>query len=158
MPQVHRNEKRVAGVIPLCRCYPLLRYSSMSFFFLFSISHVWVNFCTSSASNLIFNFFHFYLSPCVQLQTAVREMEKALVEPQNVAIYKQHWDVYARQPLLLEKLKLENPVMFHLLQHFRSPLVFLNLWSALRIRDILIRIRNSGSCYFRRHLPSRRQH
>jgi hypothetical protein len=47
-------------------------------------------------------------------------MEKALQDPQNVAIYKQHWDVYARQPLLLEKLKLENPINFHLLQHFRS--------------------------------------
>jgi hypothetical protein len=72
-------------------------------------------------------------------------MEKALVEPQNVAIYKQHWDVYARQPLLLEKLKLENPVMFHLLQHFRSPLVLLNLWSVLRNHDFLIRIRICAS-------------
>ena len=39
--------------------------------------------------------------------------------PSNVAIYKQHWDTYDKQPALMEKLRLENPVMHHLLHHFR---------------------------------------
>jgi len=58
-----------------------------------------------------------------QLQTAVAEMEKALDTPSNVMIYKQHWDYYAKAPALLEKLKLEQPIMHHLLQHFRQ-----NFW------------------------------
>ena len=40
--------------------------------------------------------------------------------PENVSIYKQHWDTYEKQPQLMEKLRLENPVMHHLLIHFRS--------------------------------------
>lgn len=40
--------------------------------------------------------------------------------PENVGIYKQHWDTYEKQPQLMEKLRLENPVMHHLLIHFRS--------------------------------------
>merc|ERR1719318_2103383 len=58
-----------------------------------------------------------------QLQTAVAEMEKALDTPSNVMIYKQHWDYYCKAPALLEKLKLEQPIMHHLLQHFRQ-----NFW------------------------------
>jgi len=58
-----------------------------------------------------------------QLQTAVAEMEKALDTPSNVMIYKQHWDYYAKAPALLEKLKSEQPIMHHLLQHFRQ-----NFW------------------------------
>ena len=58
-----------------------------------------------------------------QLQTAVAEMEKALDTPSNVMIYKQHWDYYGKAPALLEKLKLEQPIMHHLLQHFRQ-----NFW------------------------------
>ena len=58
-----------------------------------------------------------------QLLTAVAEMEKALDMPSNVMIYKQHWDYYCKDPALLEKLKLEQPVMHHLLHHFRQ-----NFW------------------------------
>eukprot|EP00092_Neocalanus_flemingeri_P007473 GFUD01008070.1.p1 GENE.GFUD01008070.1~~GFUD01008070.1.p1 ORF type:complete len:2334 (+),score=842.22 GFUD01008070.1:46-7047(+) len=58
-----------------------------------------------------------------QLQTAVAEMEKALDTPSNVMIYKQHWDYYGKAPALLEKLKVEQPIMHHLLQHFRQ-----NFW------------------------------
>merc|ERR1719318_596936 len=58
-----------------------------------------------------------------QIQTAVAEMEKALDTPSNVMIYKQHWDYYGKAPALLEKLKLEQPIMHHLLQHFRQ-----NFW------------------------------
>ena len=50
-------------------------------------------------------------------------MEKALDTPSNVMIYKQHWDYYARTPGLLDKLKTEQPVQHHLLQHFRQ-----NFW------------------------------
>ena len=50
-------------------------------------------------------------------------MEKALDTPSNVMIYKQHWDYYSKTPGLLEKLKLEQPVQHHLLQHFRQ-----NFW------------------------------
>jgi len=53
----------------------------------------------------------------------VAEMEKALDTPSNVMIYKQHWDYYGKAPALLEKLKLEQPIMHHLLQHFRQ-----NFW------------------------------
>ena len=77
-------------------------------------------------------------------------MEKALQEPQNVAIYKQHWDVYTRQPLLLDKLKLENPIMYHLLQHFRSlklkykslPLPLANAAKILQNPTLNIKFRN----------------
>merc|ERR1719445_308145 len=58
-----------------------------------------------------------------QIQSAVAEMEKALDTPSNVMIYKQHWDYYSKTPGLLEKLKLEQPVQHHLLQHFRQ-----NFW------------------------------
>merc|ERR1719309_665354 len=58
-----------------------------------------------------------------QLQTAVAEMEKALDTPSNVMIYKQHWDYHSKSPGGLEKLKLEQPIMHHLLQHFRQ-----NFW------------------------------
>merc|ERR1719445_1963368 len=58
-----------------------------------------------------------------QIQSAVAEMEKALDTPSNVMIYKQHWDYYAKAPVLLEKLKSEQPIMHHLLQHFRQ-----NFW------------------------------
>lgn len=58
-----------------------------------------------------------------QLQTAVREMEKALESPENVHIYQQHWETYEKQPQLLDKLRIENPVMHHLLNHFRQ-----NFW------------------------------
>ena len=54
------------------------------------------------------------------MQAAVLEMEKVLDNPENVNIYKQHWETYEKQPHLLEKLRLENPVMHHLLLHFRS--------------------------------------
>ena len=50
-------------------------------------------------------------------------MEKALDTPSNVMIYKQHWDYYSKTPGLLEKLKTEQPVQHHLLQHFRN-----NFW------------------------------
>ena len=50
-------------------------------------------------------------------------MEKALDTPSNVMIYKQHWDYYSKTPGLLEKLKMEQPVQHHLLQHFRQ-----NFW------------------------------
>ena len=50
-------------------------------------------------------------------------MEKALDVPNNVMIYKQYWDHYSKTPGLLEKLKGENPVQHHLLQHFRQ-----NFW------------------------------
>ena len=69
-------------------------------------------------------------------------MEKALDTPSNVMIYKQvltkrknikkpvtnifivqHWDYYSRTPGLLDKLKAEQPVQHHLLQHFRQ-----NFW------------------------------
>ena len=50
-------------------------------------------------------------------------MEKALDTPSNVTIYKQHWDYYCKAPALLEKLKSEQPIMHHLLQHFRQ-----NFW------------------------------
>ena len=50
-------------------------------------------------------------------------MEKALDTPANVLIYKQHWDYYSKTPGLLEKLKTEQPVQHHLLQHFRQ-----NFW------------------------------
>ena len=58
-----------------------------------------------------------------QLQTAVAEMEKALDMPSNVMIFRQHWDYYCKDPALLKKLKLEQPVMHHLLHHFRQ-----NFW------------------------------
>lgn len=58
-----------------------------------------------------------------QLQTAVVEMEKALDMPSTVMIYKQQWDCYFKAPALLEKLKLEQPFMHHLLHHFRQ-----NFW------------------------------
>merc|ERR1719443_2209320 len=58
-----------------------------------------------------------------QIQSAVAEMEKALDTPSNVMIYKQHWDYYARTPGLLDKLKTDQPVQHHLLQHFRQ-----NFW------------------------------
>jgi len=58
-----------------------------------------------------------------QLQTAVAEMEKALDTASNVMIYKQHWDYYSKAPALLEKLKVDQPIMHHLLQHFRQ-----NFW------------------------------
>ena len=38
-------------------------------------------------------------------------------------IYKQHWDYCARTPSLLDKLKTDQPVQHHLLQHFRQ-----NFW------------------------------
>ena len=50
-------------------------------------------------------------------------MEKALDVPNNVMIYKQYWDHYSKTPGLLEKLKGDNPVQHHLLQHFRQ-----NFW------------------------------
>ena len=50
-------------------------------------------------------------------------MEKALDTPSNVMIYKQHWDYYAKTPGLLDKLKTDQPVQHHLLQHFRQ-----NFW------------------------------
>ena len=50
-------------------------------------------------------------------------MEKALDMPSNVMIYKQNWDYYCKAPALLEKLKLEQPIMHHLLHHFRQ-----NFW------------------------------
>merc|ERR1719410_3385420 len=59
----------------------------------------------------------------LQFQSAVAEMEKALDTPSNVMIYKQHWDYYSRTPGLLDKLKAEQPVQHHLLQHFRQ-----NFW------------------------------
>ena len=59
----------------------------------------------------------------VQIKSAVAEMEKALDTPSNVMIYKQHWDYYARTPGLLDKLKTDQPVQHHLLQHFRQ-----NFW------------------------------
>merc|ERR1719431_1855050 len=59
----------------------------------------------------------------LQLQTAVVEMEKALEESSNVMIYKQHWDYYQSKPGALEKLKAENPLMHHLIMHFRQ-----NFW------------------------------
>ena len=50
-------------------------------------------------------------------------MEKALDTPANVLIYKQYWDCYSKSPALMEKLKLEQPVQHHLIQHFRN-----NFW------------------------------
>ena len=38
-------------------------------------------------------------------------MEKALGTPSHVMIYKQYWDYYFKAPALLEKLKLEQPIM-----------------------------------------------
>ena len=56
-----------------------------------------------------------------QLQAAVDQMEAALKDPvkgpDNVAIYKQYWDQYSGS---LEALSKENPMMHHLLQHFRN--------------------------------------
>ena len=50
-------------------------------------------------------------------------MEKALDTPANVLIYKQYWDCYSKSPALMEKLKLEQPIQHHLIQHFRN-----NFW------------------------------
>ena len=50
-------------------------------------------------------------------------MEKALEQPKNVGIYKQHWDHYSRIAGGLEKLSRENPVQHHLLRHFKE-----NFW------------------------------
>merc|ERR1719341_3163516 len=56
-----------------------------------------------------------------QLQAAVDQMEAALKDPvqgpDNVSIYKQYWDQYSGS---LEALSKENPMMHHLLQHFRN--------------------------------------
>ena len=50
-------------------------------------------------------------------------MEKALETPGNVLIYKQHWDHYNKSPALMEKLRQEQPIQHHLIQHFRN-----NFW------------------------------
>merc|ERR1719189_557396 len=59
----------------------------------------------------------------IQIQSAVAEMEKALETPANVMIYKQHWDHYNKSPALMEKLRVEQPIQHHLIQHFRN-----NFW------------------------------
>lgn len=69
-----------------------------------------------------------------QLQTAVLEMEKVLENPDNVNIYKQHWETYEKQPQLMEKLRVENPVMHHLLQHFRQ-----NFWHLVEDKKPVIK-------------------
>ena len=60
-------------------------------------------------------------------------MEKALDTPSNVMIYKQHWDYYARTPGLLDKLKTDQPVQHHLLQHFRQ-----NFWHLVENLETLL--------------------
>ena len=79
-------------------------------------------------------------------------MEKYMDIPPNVMIYKQHWDFYIKMPGLLQKLKLEQPVQHHLLQHFRQ-----NVW-LLRIRmwPIMIRlvqILQQKHVNMKRHVP-----
>ena len=69
----------------------------------------------------------------VQIKSAVAEMEKALDTPSNVMIYKQHWDYYARTPGLLDKLKTDQPVQHHLLQHFRQ-----NFWHLVENLETLL--------------------
>jgi hypothetical protein len=69
-----------------------------------------------------------------QIQTAVREMDKIMENPENVEIYKQHWETYEKQPQLMEKLRLENPVMHHLLIHFRQ-----NFWHLVETKVGLVK-------------------
>ena len=67
------------------------------------------------------------------MQTAVAEMEKALEQPKNVGIYKQHWDHYSRIAGGLEKLSRENPVQHHLLRHFKE-----NFWHLVERHTVLL--------------------
>ena len=46
-------------------------------------------------------------------------MEKSLANPDHVKTYKAYWDTYGKQPQLMEKLRLENPILHHLLIHFQ---------------------------------------
>merc|ERR1719474_1884563 len=66
-----------------------------------------------------------------QLQAAVDQMEAALKDPvqgpDNVAIYKQYWDQYSGS---LQALSKENPLMHHLLQHFRN-----NWWHLVPVKE-----------------------
>ena len=57
-------------------------------------------------------------------------MEKALETPANVLIYKQHWDHYNKSPALMEKLRVEQPIQHHLIQHFRN-----NFWHLVVKRE-----------------------
>ena len=57
-------------------------------------------------------------------------MEKALETPANVLIYKQHWDHYNKSPALMEKLRAEQPIQHHLIQHFRN-----NFWHLVVKRE-----------------------
>ena len=84
----------------------------------------------------------------MQLQTAVLEMEKVLENPDNVNIYKQHWETYEKQPQLMEKLRVENPVMHHLLQHFRSHFVVLAWIKRAALKILFFILEFSGSIGF----------
>ena len=45
-------------------------------------------------------------------------MEKSPKSVEHLKPYKAYWDTYGKQPQLMEKLRLENPVLHHVLIHF----------------------------------------
>ena len=69
-------------------------------------------------------------------------MEKALDTPANVLIYKQYWDCYSKSPALMEKLKLEQPIQHHLIQHFRN-----NFWHLVENMERVLSVQTWSLCW-----------